>query len=282
MAALLAAAVVGLPLMLKDDGTAKGLTQILLTYTLSAVTTLLGLRHALALLRHAGQGRRGMPDAGGRGQTDRPLANLAGQMAGHSLAQRHACWRCPARPFLACLQWRASRLPADQQEILHKEIFVARASARRPPLDFRRRWTSIMQERVKRYPRLTGLQIAELRQQIAGQLNAEYTEVPPGYPAPVGQLTCTRCATVCATNRSNCASSSTPPIPIPDAQYTTVLGRRPDQLHRPSRPSTEKLPPDSFQEFHVPAQFARRPGRPLGRCRQPERHGPVVPDGGRV
>ena len=39
---LLAAAVVGLPLLLKDDGTAKGLVQILLTYTLSAMATLLG------------------------------------------------------------------------------------------------------------------------------------------------------------------------------------------------------------------------------------------------
>ena len=42
VAALLAAAVVGLPLILKTDGTAQGLTEILLTYTLTAVTTLLG------------------------------------------------------------------------------------------------------------------------------------------------------------------------------------------------------------------------------------------------
>ena len=38
-----AAAVVGLPLLIKDDGTARGFTQILLTYTLSAITGLLGL-----------------------------------------------------------------------------------------------------------------------------------------------------------------------------------------------------------------------------------------------
>src|SRR3954463_691125 len=40
---LLLGAVVGLPLLLKDDGTARGFTQILLTYTLSAITALLGL-----------------------------------------------------------------------------------------------------------------------------------------------------------------------------------------------------------------------------------------------
>jgi len=43
LAALLAASVIGLPLMLTSDGTAKGLTQILLTYTLTAVSTLLGI-----------------------------------------------------------------------------------------------------------------------------------------------------------------------------------------------------------------------------------------------
>ena len=42
LSGLLVAAVVGLPLLIKDDGTAQGLTQILLTYTLSAITAILG------------------------------------------------------------------------------------------------------------------------------------------------------------------------------------------------------------------------------------------------
>src|SRR2546423_12055114 len=41
--ALLLGAVIGLPLLIKDDGTAQGFTQILITYTLSTVTGLLGL-----------------------------------------------------------------------------------------------------------------------------------------------------------------------------------------------------------------------------------------------
>src|SRR6516225_1950838 len=40
---LLIGSVVGLPLLLRDDGTARGFTQILLTYTLSTITALLGL-----------------------------------------------------------------------------------------------------------------------------------------------------------------------------------------------------------------------------------------------
>src|SRR5882762_1963665 len=42
LAGLLLVSVVVLPLLLKDDGTARGFTQILLTYTLSLITTLLG------------------------------------------------------------------------------------------------------------------------------------------------------------------------------------------------------------------------------------------------
>jgi hypothetical protein len=43
IAALLVAAVVGCRLLIKDDGTAAGFAQILITYTLGAVTGLLGL-----------------------------------------------------------------------------------------------------------------------------------------------------------------------------------------------------------------------------------------------
>src|ERR1700722_19186705 len=43
IAALMLAAVVVLPLLVRDDGTAAGFAQILITYTLGAVTALLGL-----------------------------------------------------------------------------------------------------------------------------------------------------------------------------------------------------------------------------------------------
>src|SRR5579863_7767937 len=40
---LLVGAVVGLPILIKDDGTAEGFAQILITYTLGSVSGLLGL-----------------------------------------------------------------------------------------------------------------------------------------------------------------------------------------------------------------------------------------------
>src|ERR1041385_3784179 len=42
LAVILLGSVVLLPLIIKDDGTARGFTQILLTYTLTLITTLLG------------------------------------------------------------------------------------------------------------------------------------------------------------------------------------------------------------------------------------------------
>jgi hypothetical protein len=42
LAVLLAGSVVLLPLLIEDDGTARGFTQILLTYTLGVITALLG------------------------------------------------------------------------------------------------------------------------------------------------------------------------------------------------------------------------------------------------
>src|SRR5258706_229329 len=43
VAILLLASVVGLPLLIKDDGTARGFTQILLTYTLTTISALFGI-----------------------------------------------------------------------------------------------------------------------------------------------------------------------------------------------------------------------------------------------
>src|SRR5512142_102472 len=43
VAVLLLGAVIGLPLLIKDDGTARGFTQIILAYTLSTIAALLGL-----------------------------------------------------------------------------------------------------------------------------------------------------------------------------------------------------------------------------------------------
>ena len=134
MAALLVAAVAGLPLVLKDDGTAEGLTQILLTYTLSAITVLLGIA---TLWLSCGTLARDIEDCQIQVVCTKPIARWQiwlGKFAG-ILALNALLLALSGAAVYMLLQWRSQRLPAEQQAKLRSEIFVARAAARERPVD---------------------------------------------------------------------------------------------------------------------------------------------------
>ncbi|HUD49049.1 MAG TPA: ABC transporter permease [Candidatus Baltobacteraceae bacterium] len=249
MTVLLAAAVVGLPLMLKDDGTAKGLTQILLTYTLTAVSTLLG---CATLWLSCGTLAKDVEECQMQVVSVKPIARWQiwlGKWLG-ILSLNAVLLALSAGAIFGLLQWRANRLPADQQAILHHDIFIARAEARRPPVDLSAQVDAALKERVKGYAALSDYQIAELRQQITGQIAAEYSEVPPGFRRRWGVDLHTlrdslRDQPLELRVKFHAAS------PNPDAQYSMywVIG--------PTNSAgqvtiLEKLPPDSFQEFQIP------------------------------
>ena len=121
MAALLVAAVVGLPLILKDDGTAEGLTQILLTYTLSAITVLLGIA---TLWLSCGTLARDIEDCQMQVVCAKPIARWQiwlGKLLG-ILALNAMLLALSGAAVYMLLQWRAQRLPAAQQAKLRSEI----------------------------------------------------------------------------------------------------------------------------------------------------------------
>jgi len=179
IAVLLLATVVGLPLVIKDDGTARGLTQILLTYTLGMITALLDFPPCgWAAARWRERWRIANPN-GGR-ETDCALGNLAGQMAGHYAAQRRAACAGGGSVY-GLLQWRASRLKNEREKaILRDEIFVARASLREEAADFRPDVERIFLDRIKKVD-ATGADPQLLRQQIEEQVQAQWQVVPPGH-----------------------------------------------------------------------------------------------------
>ncbi len=122
---LLLASVVGLPLILKDDGTARGFTQILLTYTLSAISGLLGL---CTLWLACGTLARDIEECQMQLVAVKPVARWkiwTGKwlglvtLNGVLLLLAGAC-------VYALLLYRAGKLPADQQAVLFKEVLVAR------------------------------------------------------------------------------------------------------------------------------------------------------------
>jgi len=258
LTALLAAAVVGLPLLLKDDGTAKGLVQILLTYTLSATATLLGFA---TLWLSCGTLARDVEECQMQMVAVKPIARWQvwlGKWLG-LLSLDAVLLALAGAAIFILLQWRADRLPPEQQKILREEIFVSRASAKEPPPDLTPRVDRLMKQAVKDPSAMSEFDLAEVRRQITEGLKAQYTVVLPGHSRLFGfdlhslkdRL---REQPLQLRVKFHTASGST------DAQYTTLWRVGPTNSTR-QVVLTETMPADSFQEFTLPLNLLDDQGR---------------------
>jgi hypothetical protein len=181
IAVLLILAVVGLPLVIKDDGTAQGFTQIILTYTLSAITALLGLS---TLWLSCGTLARDIEECQIQVVATKPIARWQiwiGKWLGIVslnfvlLAISGAC-------VYGLLQYRATKLPEAEQKILREQVLVARGSAKEPsnPAEIEADTEQVLQERLKSSP-IDKVDLPEVRQQIREQVKAQLQLVPPSY-----------------------------------------------------------------------------------------------------
>ena len=181
IAVLLILAVVGLPLVIKDDGTAQGFTQIILTYTLSAVTGLLGLS---TLWLACGTLARDIEECQIQVVATKPVARWQiwlGKWLGivtlnaALLALAGAC-------IFGLLQWRAGKLPAAEQKKLREQVLVARGSAKDASneKDIDAETESILQNRLKSSP-VDKVDVPEVRRQIRERVKADFQLVPPSY-----------------------------------------------------------------------------------------------------
>ena len=182
VAVLLLGAVVGLPLLIKDDGTARGFTQILLTYTLSAITALLGLS---TLWLACGTLARDIEECQMQMVAVKPIARWQiwlGKWLG-IMSLNAALLAISGVSVYGLLQWRATRLPASEQTILRNEVLVARGSAKPKSYDkeIEAETDQKLKERLEKNPGLKA-DIAEVRKQIRESIKAEYQIVPPGWP----------------------------------------------------------------------------------------------------
>ncbi len=178
---LLLAAVVGLPILIKDDGTARGFTQILLTYTLSVITALLGL---CTLWLACGTLARDIEECQMQVVAVKPIARWQiwlGKWLG-IMSLNFALLLISGGSVYGLLLWRATRLPADQQAVLHKEVLVARGSAKPPSAAAEIEAEAIrrFKERLAKDP-VSSADLAEVQKQIIEQVKAEYQIVPPNY-----------------------------------------------------------------------------------------------------
>jgi hypothetical protein len=181
IAVLLLASVMGLPMVIQDDGTARGFTQILLTYTLSVITGLLGFS---TLWLACGTLARDIEECQMQVVATKPIARWQiwlgkwlGIMSLNSvlLALSGAC-------VYALLQWRATKLPAAEQTVLREQVLVARGSAREQNFnaEIDDATERILQGRLKNNP-VDKVDLPEVRKQIREQIKADFQLVPPGY-----------------------------------------------------------------------------------------------------
>ena len=181
IAVLLILAVVGLPLVIQDDGTALGFTQIILTYTLSAITVLLGIS---TLWLACGTLARDIEECQIQVVATKPIARWQiwlGKWLG-IVSLNAALLAISGSCVFGLLQWRATKLPAAEQEKLREQVLVARGSAKEKDFsaEIDAEAKQILQERLKSSP-VTTADLPEVQKQIREQVKASYQVVQPAY-----------------------------------------------------------------------------------------------------
>jgi hypothetical protein len=185
IASLLILAVVGLPLVVKDDGTAEGVTQIILTYTLSATACLLGFS---TLWLSCGTLARDIEECQIQVVATKPIARWQiwlGKWLG--IVSLNAVLLLLAGACIyGMLEWRATKLPAPEQVVLRQQVMVARGSAKEPShqTEIVAAARQVYQARLEQNPQMKNLSNPEkaiVQNEILQQVMADVQLVPPGY-----------------------------------------------------------------------------------------------------
>src|SRR6266403_4844353 len=170
MAGLLLICVIGLPVLIEDDGTARGFTQILLTYTLSVITALLGLS---TLWLACGTLARDIEECQMQVVATKPIARWQiwlGKWLG-IMSLNAALLVLSGGCVYGMLQWRATKLPEDQRRVLQNEVLVARGTEKAPDhrQEVEEMTEEVLKDQLKRSP-VTVADLPEVRRQIREQI----------------------------------------------------------------------------------------------------------------
>lgn len=179
LSGILLAAVVILPIAIKDDGTARGFTQIILTYTLASITGLLGFA---TLWLSCGTMARDVEEAQIQMVAVKPIPRWqiwCGKWLGVVVINAVLLGLSSGAVFVL-MKWRAQELPPDQQAILRNEVMVARGAAREPIPDY----DAEVERQLKLRLEESNLAITDMdfmRTQIREQIKAVDQVVPPDF-----------------------------------------------------------------------------------------------------
>jgi len=197
LAALLLGSVVALPLLIKDDGTAHGFIQIMLTYTLSIVTALLGFS---TLWLGCGTLARDIEDCSMQMVAVKPVARWQiwlGKWLGILLLNASLLALSGAGIY-GLLHWRTAQMEKalaqaraakdeklalhyeTQLSVLRNEIFVARGSLKEPEPDIEGEVDRQLEKAPNRES-LSPEQLLETRAQMRERVKAVQQVVPPNH-----------------------------------------------------------------------------------------------------
>jgi hypothetical protein len=176
---LLLGAVVGLPLLLKHDGTAEGFAQILITYTLGTVTVLLGL---CTLWLACGTLARDVEECQIQMVVVKPIARWQvwlGKWLG-LLSLNAVLLGIVGLSVYSLLEWRARGLSEEELFKLRTQVLVARASARETGVDqkIEQETNRRLQEKIDKNA-LGGADVRTVRKRLEDQVRAEAQSVSP-------------------------------------------------------------------------------------------------------
>jgi len=177
---LLLAAVVGLPLVVKDDGTADGFAQILITYTLSAVTGLLGMS---TLWLACGTLARDMEECQIQMLAVKPIARWKiwlGKWLG-IVTLNAALLAVAGLAVFLLLEFRGNKLVETERFKLFNEVLVARDSLKEEdqmPL-IQQVTERIFKEQLDKN-KFVDMDLNMVRKQLFLQVKAERQVVAPG------------------------------------------------------------------------------------------------------
>jgi ABC-type transport system involved in multi-copper enzyme maturation permease subunit len=177
---LLLGAVMGLPAIIKHDGTARGFTQILLTYTLGTITTLLGFA---TLWLACGTLARDVEECQMQMVAVKPIARWEiwlGKWTGIMFLNLLLLALAGGAVYFL-MQWRAGQLSPETQQQLRNEVLVSRGSLRLAvdTAAIERKVERSLQERLKD-SKVAAMDRDFVRKQIREQVKSEFQIVPPG------------------------------------------------------------------------------------------------------
>ena len=254
IAVLLIAAVVGLPLVIRDDGTAQGFTQIILTYTLSAITALLGLS---TLWLACGTLARDIEECQIQVVATKPIARWQiwlGKWLG--LVTLNAALLAIAGAFVfGLLQYRASKLPADVQKSLHEQILVARGSAKEvdSKAEIEADTDRILQNRLKTST-VEKVDVPEVRKQIREMVKADLQLVPQSYQR-IWKIDLGFAKERIAGKPLQLRVKFNSAQKSPSGTFTLVWAVGSQEQQKLWRSEPMSLAPDTFHEFPIPADM---------------------------